>query len=134
MKHFILKPAIALLTFIVGVTVATFWFVQHHSPVNMPAPAKTVSNVGIDRRWVYITRDLKWKDAPKELEYPLQYCDNGELIIFHPSGEFASVSVSLERSPKSRMMWMLAANGFSTSKGTWVRNEDGTITTTSRFS
>jgi hypothetical protein len=134
MKHFILKPAVALLTFIIGISIAAFWFVQHHSPENIPARVETASRTAIDQHWVYITKNLKWEDAPKELEYPLQYCDNGKLIIFYPSGEFAAVSVSLERRPKSRMMWMLAGNGFSTSKGTWVRNEDGTISTTSRFS
>src|SRR5437660_196213 len=134
MKHFILKPAIAVLTFIVGISVAYFWLVRHHAPENIPARVEAASRAGIDRHWVYIIRHMKWEDAPKELEYPLQYCDSGKLIIFYPSGGFASVSVSFERRPNSRMMWMTAGNGFSTSKGTWVRNEDGTITTTSRFS
>jgi hypothetical protein len=128
MKLLIMRVAIGLVTFLLGVSTVSFWTVRRQSHAVAVAGPQAVPSVDvpyneIDRRWVYIPRDLKWRNAPKQLEFPVQAVDQVRLVVFRPTGEFASVSVGLERSSesakllsKSAPMWMTPGDGYSVSK------------------
>jgi hypothetical protein len=130
----VIRAGVTFGAVVVAASLAYVWFTWHHSNAVIFAPVKIDARVDIERNWVFISRELKWEDGPKELEQPRQSCNNSLLLIFYPSGAFASVGVSLERSPASQVSWMAAGGGYSVAKGTWIRNSDGTVTTTSRFS
>ena len=134
MKKLTLRLATLSFTFVVGVAAATSSFLYHHRDAPASASTHTTSPAAIDPRWVYVTRDITWIDVPEDPKHHLQYSVNGDLVIFYPPGQFASVIVGLERDTETNQMWMLVDQGFSVFKGSWVRNADGTMTATSCFS
>ena len=82
----------------------------------------------IDLRWVYLNDDIRWAAAPKRLAK--QYSSlNSHIVVFYPTGQFASVGCTLYRDRKTKRITLSMGDDFSVSKGTWTLNSDGTITT-----
>ncbi len=131
MKKLTLRFIIAIFTFIIGITAASFWLLSHREPSRKPVPSDIASETQISPRWVYINRDIDWESPPKQIEQTFQASLNSTIIIFYPSGKFASVGCTLYRDNKSKRMSISAGDDFSVSKGTWKRNDNESITATS---
>jgi len=105
------------------------------SPTRERAQQTTVppSETGIDLRWAFINKDINWESPPKYIEQTFQHSLNSTIVVFYPSGKFASVGCILYRDNKTKRMSISAGDDFSILKGVWKRNEDGSITATSRL-
>ena len=89
----------------------------------------------LDPHWIYISRDIRWEAPPKEIikDMGLYYVGSGSLLVLYPSGELATIACDFR---KVRPTTQLSLNGtvsFAVATGTWSRNADGTLTTTSKF-
>ncbi len=87
----------------------------------------------INSSWIYINKEIKWESPPKQIAQTFQGSLNSTIVVFYPSGEFASVGCTLYRNNKTKQMSISAGDDFSVLKGTWKRNDDGSITATSRL-
>jgi hypothetical protein len=89
----------------------------------------------LDPRWVYLSRDIRWERPPKEIVKELGLFSEGQgaVTIFYPSGELAIVSCDLRKDDKTGQISLDGVINFSIVTGTWSRNTDGTLLTTTRF-
>jgi hypothetical protein len=121
MKNLTLRFTVAVLTFVVGITVAGILALRSNAP--------------LDPHWVYISKDIPWQLPPKEIvdDMGVFYEGVGSLMVFYPSGELALARCRFRRSGKSKEISLGGLVEFSIAKGTWSRNSDKTITTKTRF-
>ena len=121
----------AVVTFTVGVIAAAFWIHTHHSNV-----IESVKPEEINLQWTYINQDLKWESPPKEVTSEsgdYKYSVNERILVFNPNGQYASISCTIYQSSGPQRMQLIPNDGFGVYKGTWTRNDDGTITIKSRL-
>jgi hypothetical protein len=89
----------------------------------------------LDPHWIFITKDIDWQLPPKEIteEMGLFSDGHGYVMVLYPSGELALVSCDLRKDGNTGQLSLNGVVSFSVDKGTWSRNNDGTLTTVSRF-
>jgi hypothetical protein len=141
MRRITFRLIVASLTFILGVTAAAIWFASRRPTVRVSPPPSPVSSPEvirplprpIDPSWVYINRDIKWEAPPKYIEQTFKASLNSTIVVFYPTGDFASIGCTLYRDNKTKHMSISAGDDFSVMKGTWRLNDGGTIATTSRL-
>jgi hypothetical protein len=119
-------------TFLFGVGVTYLWIHVHRERAERPKTINLVSETRIDPHWVYINRDIEWESPPKQIQQTFQASLNSTIVIFFPSGRYASVGCTLYRDNKSQRMAISAGDDFVVAQGTWKRNDDGIITTDSK--
>ena len=135
------RVIVAILTFIIGATAVALWptFRQaparvSHQPLSAPSVEVTRSRLpSIDESWAFITRDIDWEAPPKEIEQTFKASMNSVIVIFYPSGDFASVGCTLYRDNKTKQMSISMGDDFSVMKGRWAWDGDGALITTSRL-
>lgn len=99
------------------------------SPAKQPDP-------NIDPRWVYINEDLTWKSVSKEIDSGFggfRFTTNERLVVLFPDGKFALITCTIRQADGSDRAMPIPNNGFGDYKGTWKRNDDDTLTVTSRL-
>jgi hypothetical protein len=86
----------------------------------------------LDDHWVFMSEVLEWESSYKDPELPQFQFAPATVVVFYPSGEFASLSSLVRRDGKNSPISIMSGEGYSISKGRWSRNADGSITTRSR--
>jgi hypothetical protein len=141
MRRITLLLITAIFTFVIGVISSVVWIRSNHSPATVQV--NDASNVvtstqsqEIDLQWVYINQDLKWELPPKSITREsgiYKYSVNERILVFYPNGRFASIGCTIYQVDKAKKMMLIPNEGYAVHKGTWKRNNDGTITITSRL-
>ncbi len=132
MKSLAIKLTVAILTFAVGVTSASWRFIKDrdHKLQQPTTPAMELSAPAI-----FISKDIDWKLPPKEIveEMGLFYDGSGSIMVLDPSGALSVIRCDLRKDAETGQLSLNGVVSFSVDKGTWSRNADGSITTVSRF-
>jgi hypothetical protein len=134
MKKLLIKLAVAVLTFSIGATFAS-WRLFSHRRIEPQSPPPMMLNSKLDAQLIFITPDIRWKLPPEDIvkEMGLFYEGSGSLMILYPSGDLAVIRCDLRKDGETGQISLDGVVSFSVDKGKWWRNSNGTITTLSRF-
>jgi hypothetical protein len=68
---------------------------------------------------IWVTRDLKWEDPPKEAELKIQFAQGASLLMFARNGNFVRMSSSLIKQADGKSFAIARGDGFADYRGAW---------------
>ena len=120
-----------LITFGLGVGSISLWNLYRHWDTRRPP-------TGVDQKvgtyWLYVNQVIEAEPPAHKDEEPTKARGDSVFIVFYPTGEFASIGCAISTAGGTQNERILAEDDFTVYRGTWSRNDDGTITTKSRLS
>jgi hypothetical protein len=136
MRRTALYIAVAILTSALGL-LAYFLTTGNRSqgistkPVTYQLTSPEIWEREVDARWIYLNEDVQWTGRDDTRYY--SESKNARVLVFFPSGEFASVSCPMLRFEATSELTVIPDGRCEIYQGSWKQNSDGTITTASQL-
>jgi hypothetical protein len=136
MRRAALYIAVAVLTSALGL-LASFLTTGNRSqgistkPATYQLTSPEIWEREVDARWLYLNEDVQWTGRDDTRYY--NESKNARVLVFFPSGDFASVSCPMLRFEATSELTVIPDGRCEIYKGSWKQNSDGTITTASHL-